>query len=206
MENKLQELTEKIYSEGIEKANKEAEEIRQKAEKEAEEIEKKAKKEAGKIVEKAKQEAEEAKRKLDSELKLAATQALTALKQKITGLITSKVVDEPVEKALNDKAFLQKIIEIALKNWNPGKSGNLDVSLLLPEEDEEKLGNYFTSKENEYLKKGLEVRFDDRMKSGFMIGPKDGSFKISFTEENFKNFFKAYLRSATIELLYGEQS
>lgn len=53
MENKLQELTEKIYSEGVSKANEEAREIQQKAEKEAGDIKKQAQKEADNIVSKA---------------------------------------------------------------------------------------------------------------------------------------------------------
>ena len=54
MENKLQELTEKLYAEGIDKANQEADEIRRKAEEEADEIKKQAKKEAESIVQDAK--------------------------------------------------------------------------------------------------------------------------------------------------------
>ncbi|MCF8302057.1 MAG: V-type ATP synthase subunit E [Bacteroidales bacterium] len=205
MENKLQELTEKIYSEGVSKANEEAKQIKQKAEKEAEEIKNQAQKEADEIVNKAKKEAEEIKKNLDSELRLSANQAVTALKQKITDLITAKVIDEPVEKVFKDKDFVQEIIETAIKNWDPSKTGQLNVAVMLPKEDENKLGKYFTAKENEYMQKGLEVKFDQRMKSGFKIGPKDGSFKISFTDQDFENFFKAYLRPRTNQLLYGEK-
>ena len=40
------------------------------------------------------------------------------------------------------------------------------------------------------------------MKGGFKIGPADGSYKISFSEDDFENFFKSFLRPKTIEMLY----
>lgn len=205
MENKLQELTEKLYSEGIDKANQEANGIRQKAEEEADEIKIQAKKEAGSIIQDAKKEAEEIKKNLESELKLSISQALTALKHKITNLITVKVIDEPVEEAFSDSDFIKESVEKAIENWEPDQGGSADLSILLPGKTEEKLRSYFQSKENEILKKGFEIRFDDKLTKGFMIKPVQGGFKISFTDEDFKNFFKAYLRPRTSEYLYGDQ-
>jgi len=43
------------------------------------------------------------------------------------------------------------------------------------------------------------------MDKGFQIGPKDGSYKVSFTDEDFKNFFKDYLRPGLIELLFAAE-
>ncbi len=205
MENKLQELTEKLYAEGIDKANQEAEEIKQKAEQLADEIKKQAIKEAESIVQDAKNEAEEIKKNLESELKLSTNQAVTALKQKISNLITAKVIDKPVEEAFSDSDFIKESVEKAIENWNPGQGGSADLAILLPGKTEQKLRSYFQSKENEILKKGFEVNFDDNLKNGFMIKPVEGGFKISFTDEDFKNFFKAYLKPRSSEYLYGEQ-
>ena len=205
MENKLQELTEKLYAEGIDKANKEADEIRRKAEEEAEEIKKQARKDAESIVQDAKKEAEEIKKNLESELKLSTSQAVTALKQKITNLITTKVIDKPVEEAFSDSDFIKESVGKAIENWKPGQGGSADLTVLLPGKTEEELKSYFQSKENEILQKGFEVGFDDKLSSGFMIKPVEGGFKISFTDEDFKNFFKAYLKPRSSEYLYGEQ-
>jgi V/A-type H+-transporting ATPase subunit E len=43
------------------------------------------------------------------------------------------------------------------------------------------------------------------MKSGFKVGPADGSYVISFTDEDFNNFFKAYLRPKSTELLFEKK-
>ncbi|MCF8227784.1 MAG: hypothetical protein K9G58_00270 [Bacteroidales bacterium] len=205
MENKLQELTEKLYAEGIDKANQEADEIKKKAEEQAEDIKKQAEKEAESIIQDAKKKAEEIKNNLESELKLSSSQAITALKQKITNLITAKVIDKPVEETFSESEFIKESVEKAIENWKPGERGTADLTILLPGKTEEKLKSHFLSKENEILQKGFEVRFDDKLSSGFMIKPVEGGFKINFTDEDFKNFFKAYLRPRSSEYLYEEK-
>lgn len=202
MENKLQELTGKIYEEGIAKAKEDAEKIIADAKKESEELRKKAKKEAELILSKAGKEAEELKNKVESEVKLSARQAISTIKQQITEMITAKVTEDSVKEAFKDKEFIKKIIETTITNWNPAKDA-YDLQLLLPKEDEKSLGAYFSSKQNEVLKNSVDIIFDERISTGFKIGPKDGRFLISFTDEDFENFFKAYLRPRTTHLLYG---
>ena len=184
MENKLQELTSKIYEEGVAKANEEAEKIISDAKKEADEMRKKAKKEADRILEDAEKGAKELKKNVESEVKLSARQAISTIKQQITELVTAKAVDESVKEAFKDKEFLKKIIELTIKNWSPGKEA-YDLNLLLPSADKKILGEYFEKKEKDLLKGTLEIRFDDRMSAGFKIGPGDGSFFVSFTDEDF---------------------
>ncbi len=203
MENKLQELTNKIYSEGIDKANKEAEEIISKARADIEKMHKAADREALAIIEKAKKEAAELKANVNSEVKLSARQAINTIKQQITELITAKSTAKEVKKAFEDREFLQRIIEAAVKNWDPKSPKGIDVAVLLPEKDKKELNVYFTQKQKALLDGGLELKFDDTMKSGFKIGPKDGSYQISFTDEDFENFFRNYLRPRTTELLYS---
>ncbi len=205
MENKLQELTEKIYSEGILKATNEGNEIKKKAKTEAGEIVKNAKKEADHIIEEANSRAEEIRMNVQAELKLSANQAISSIKQQIVNLISSKVVDEPVREAYKDVEFVKRIIESLIENWASGKTGVTGISLILPEKSRNDLGNYFTSKQHEVLKGGLDVTFDKAISSGFRIGPKDDSYLISFTDDDFSNFLRAYLRPRTTQLLYGEE-
>jgi V/A-type H+/Na+-transporting ATPase subunit E len=202
MESKLQELTSRIYNEGIEKANKEAAAIIDTAEKEAEKILENAKKEADKLQEKAKHETDELRKNVASEVQMSARQSISAIKQQITELLTTRLVAEPVKEAIKDKDFVKSIIETVIKNWDP-KSGGMDLALTLPKEDEKKLASYFEAKTHETLKGKLKVEFDDKMGSGFRIGPGDKSYVLSFTEEDFGNFFKNYLRPRTTKLLYG---
>jgi len=203
MESKLQELTDKIFAEGVDKANQEAGKILEETRKEAEEMKKKADKEAADIIAKAKKEADELKKNTESEINLSARQAINSIKQQLTELITTKSAGEEIKKAFGDNEFIKRIIETAIKNWNREDAGSLDVAVLLPEKEEKELNDYFTKKQKSLLDAGLVLKFDESLESGFKIGPKDGSYQISFTEEDFENFFKNYLRPRTTELLYS---
>ena len=202
MESKLQELTNKIYSEGIEKANNEAASIIGNAENEARKILDNAKKEAEKLHEKARLETEELRKNVASEVKMSARQAISAVKQQITELITTRLVAEPVKDAFKDKDFVKEIIETVIRRWDP-HTGGIDLALTLPKEDAQKMASYFESKTLEALKSKVTVDFDEKMSGGFRIGPGDKSYVLSFTDDDFENFLKNYLRPRTTKLLYG---
>ncbi len=203
MHTKLQELTDKIYNEGVQKANKEAEAILDKAKKEAEEIIAKANDDAEKAIKQAEKKAEELKHNIESEMKLASTQAMTALKQQISELITLDVVEPSMKEVFTDKKYVEKIILEAVKGWT--KNGNFDLGVILPEKDKKEFEKFFKNSLAAELNKGVEIKFDEDIEGGFKVGPKDGSYVISFTEEDFGNFFKAYLRPRTIELLFEKK-
>jgi V/A-type H+-transporting ATPase subunit E len=71
MDNRLQELTEKIYREGLEKGNQEAEKIVSAAKAQAEEIIKRARVEENRILEEAKKASAEMRENTMAELKLS---------------------------------------------------------------------------------------------------------------------------------------
>lgn len=204
MQSKLDELTKKIYSEGVSKANNDAEEIIKKAKTEAKNILKKTKAEAEKIINDANKKSDEIKHNIESEMKLSVNQTISTVKQQIVNLISLKAIKENLNKDLKDKDFIKKIISKIIDNWNPLGSETIDLNLLLPEKDKKDLGKYFDSKEVDLLSKNLSVSFDNNINTGFKIGPKDNSFVLSFTEKDFENFFKAYLRPRTSQLLFNK--
>jgi V/A-type H+/Na+-transporting ATPase subunit E len=202
MQTKLQELTEKIYSEGVEKANDEAKRIEAEAKKQADEMLEKAKKDAEKIIKDAEKEAEDLKKNSLNELQLASRQAISDIKQKVVALIDYKAVSPEIKGAFKDVEFTQLIIETVVKNWNPKGSDAVSLSVLLPEDKKKEFEAFFQKKTKDLLEKGLEIGFSEDVKGGFKIGPKEGGYMVSFTEEDFENFFKAYLRPRLIEILY----
>jgi len=199
MENKLQELTRKIYDEGIEKARQEAAVILEDARKLADELTLKSRKEADDIMKLARQNAEEIQRNAISEVRISSKQAVSALRQKIASTITAKVVDAPVKEVVSDKAFIGSLIEKAIENFNN------NAALVLPASDEKLLDQYFGKRLDKVLSSGVDVTFDDRIKGGFKIGPKDNSYVISFTDDDFVSFFQSFMRPRTINLLFGEE-
>ena len=83
MQNKLQELTDRLYNEGLSKGKQEGEELLAKAKVQAEEIVAKAQAEAAQIVAAAQKQAEEISTKTASDVKMASTQSLAATKKDI---------------------------------------------------------------------------------------------------------------------------
>jgi V/A-type H+-transporting ATPase subunit E len=204
MEQKIQELTEKIYKEGVEKGEAKAKDIVAEAEGKAAAIVKEAKAQAEKVVADARKQAEDLKRNAESELKLSGSQAISSIKNKIVNLITAKVIDDAAGKTLSDPASLKEFVSAAVQNWkmSAGEAPNLEV--LLPAAKQEELQKSFGVAAGQALSAGVQLAFSKDIKSGFRIGPADGSYKISLTDEDFKEFFKEYLRPKTRAYLFGE--
>ena len=83
MQNKLQELTDKLYNEGLSKGKQEGEAVLANARVQAAEIVDNAKKEAAGIVAAARKEAENIRAKADGDLRIAAGQSIEATRQAI---------------------------------------------------------------------------------------------------------------------------
>lgn len=204
MENKLQQLTEKLYTLGIEKARTEADSIIENAKREAAVIIKNAQVEAGSIIEKSKKESAELRQKTESELKLSSKQAIAALKNQITGLIVKDLLTGDIEKSLDDAGFIQSLIELMVQKWQPDDTQSSNLQIILPEAKKSSFDQLIKSRINHLLSKGVTIDFDDQFKSGFKIAPADNSYVINFSGSDFDNFFKTYLKAKTANLIYGE--
>ena len=202
MTNKILEITEKIYNEGVVKAKLEADKIIAEAKNKADEIIESAKKQELEILEQAKNQSAEYKKNTDSEIQLAARQFISKLKQQISNLITIAQIESSVKEAFNDSEFIKSIILTLIKNWNPQKPEEFKLNILLPEKYEKEFSEFFNTKTINILNRGIEIKFDAKINNGFKIGPKDGSFIISFSDTDFENYFKGYLKDRTKKLLF----
>ena len=205
MENKLQELTQKLYESGVEKAKNDADKIIAEARAKADQVIKNANAEAEAIIAGAKTEGAELKQKIESELKLSSKQVIATVKNQVTNLVVQDLLSKDLEKSLSDSDFIRKIIELIVNKWQPDEAESTDLQIILPEDKKENFNKYIKEKINQLLVKGLTVNFDGNFKSGFKIAPADNSYIINFTQEDFDNFFKSYLKTKTANLLYGEE-
>ena len=201
MQNKLQELTDKLYNEGLAKGKQEGEEILAKAKVQAEEIVAKAKAEAAAIIAAANKEAENLKTKVQGDLKMAASQSVAATKKDIETLVVTKMTAADVTAALTSAEFVKEVIMAVAKGFNTEEP--VDLEVVLPEALKKDLEPFVTKEIANVLKGQVEASFTKKITGGFTIGPKDGGYFISFTEETFNALISEYLRPATKKILFG---
>ena len=199
--DKLQELTQKLYDEGLAKGKQEGEAVLQKAVEEAGSIVKKAQEEAEAILARARKEADDFKVKVEGDVKMASMQALQATRADIENLVIAKAVDEPVAKALSSEEYIKGIITAVAQKFSAEEPA--DLSLVLPESLKTGLEPFVKNELGKLLGKGVDATFSKKLAGGFKIGPKDGGYFVSLTDETFKELIGAYLRPATKSLLFG---
>jgi len=196
MENKIQELTDKIYHEGVEKGNEEAQKLITNARDEAKKIVENAHEEAKSILSVAHKSAEELAENTKSELKLFAAQAVNALKSEITTMVTEKIVRADVEALADDKDFLHAFMLALATKWS------VNEPIVISTSDAAGLKKYFAVQAKDLLDKGVTIQQVNGIKTLFTVSPVDGSYKINFGEEEFMNYFKEFLRPQLVEMLF----
>lgn len=198
MENKIQELTDKIYREGVEKGNEEALRIVEEAKVEAQKVIANAKKEAETILANSRKSSEELKENTQSELKLFAGQAVNALKVEIANIVTNRIVKEGVRDFTSQKDFLNQFIVSLASKWST------DEPVVIETKDAEELKKYFLTHAKTLLDKGVAIEQVNGNKALFTISPADGAYKVNFGEEEFINYFKEFLRPQLVEVLFDK--
>ena len=201
MSNKLQELTDRLYIEGLSKGKEEGEILLFKARKEADEIIANARKQAEDIVTEAENRAAQLKEKAESDIKMASEQALMATKKDIENLLVNALCAEETEKVLSEEKFLKEIILAVAQKFSTQQSE--DISLVLPASLKSMLEPWVSTELKKALKKEISVDFSKKIKGGFSIGPQNGSWYISMSDESFKALISEYLRPVTKKLLFG---
>ena len=196
MENKIQELTDKIYQEGVEKGNLEAQRLIANAQEEAKKIVEDARKEAESIIASSRKSADELADNTKSELKLFAGQAVNALKSEIATMVTNKIIGDSVNAFVQDKNFLNAFIVALASKWS------VNEPIVISTADAESLKKYFAVHASDLLTKGVRIEQVNGIKTLFTVAPADGSYKVNFGEEEFMNYFKAFLRPQLVEMLF----
>lgn len=201
MSNKLQELTEKLYNEGLSKGKEEGEQLLARAREDAERIVAEARAQAERIVADAGKQAADLREKTESDLRMGAAQCLQATKKDIEDLLLGAVSSAPVGKALADPDFLKKIITAVAERFSASEGA--DLALILPASLQQELEPWLAGELSRTLGSGVSAAFSKKVAGGFSIGPKDGSWFVSLTDETFKALIAEYLRPVTRKLLFA---
>ena len=199
--NKLQELTDKLYNDGLSKGREEGERILEEARNQAAEILAAAKKEAEGIVSQAHKEADDYSQKVTSDLKMAAAQSFQATKSDIENLIIGKFAGEEVKKTLSSAEFVKTFLQSVAEKFSSEEA--TDLSVVLPASLQDELEPFVKGQLSRILGKEVSASFSKKISGGFTIGPKDGGYFISMTDDTFNDLITEYLRPVTKKLLFG---
>jgi V/A-type H+-transporting ATPase subunit E len=195
MDNKVQEITEKIYREGVEKGQAEAQKIVEAAEAEKAALLKKAQHEAEKIVADAKKSAEELNKHTVAELQLCAGRAVEALKSEVVNLITGSIVNSAVSETATGE-WLQKLMLTLATDWVTKEN------VVIQTADAAALTQYFARQAKNLLDKGVKIEQVHGKTSAFAIMPADKGYKVQFGEAEFAEYFREFLRPQLVEMLF----
>ena len=204
MQDKLTELTQKLYGEGLEKGRQEAEGLVAKAQKEAKAIVDKAKRDAEKLLAAAQKDADTAKETANHEIAQAGKNAINVVKQEMENLLINNTLAGATSSAFADAEFVKSLVLAAAERFSPTTGDSSALSVLLPAGKQAELDKVFSASAKKILEKSIELTFDANVKAGFKIAPKNGGYYLTFTEQDFFNLFKEYLRPKVRTLLFGE--
>ena len=192
----LSELTDKIYAEGVEKGNAEAQQIVEKANAKAADIIAEAEKKAAALVAAAESKSAELDKKTRAELKLYAEQSVNAVKTEIVNLLADKIAADSVKAATTDAKFMQGLIAKLAEQM--AKQGEVEIEA----KDAEALKKYFAANAKGLLDKGIVIKEVKGIKTDFTIQPAKGGYKLAFGEAEFIAYFKEMLRPQLVEMLF----
>lgn len=201
MQNKLQELTDKLYQEGLSKGKAEAEQILAAARGEADKIIADAHVEAGRILAQADADAKAAASKLQSDTLVACRQSIACASQDIQNLIITKIAREPASKALSDVEFLKTLATEVAKAFTA--QGAKDLDMVFSENVKKDIQPYVEGALAKAVGTGITASFSKKISGGFTVAPKGEGYFISFTEDTFKELVSEYMRPATKKILFG---
>ena len=199
--NKLQELTDKLYNDGLSKGREEGERLLEEARSQAGEIIAKARKEAEDIVSEARRQADDYSQKVKSDLKMAAAQSFQATKSDIENLIIGKFAGEEVKSTLSSADFVKQFLQAIAEKFSTDDAS--DLSVVLPASLQDELEPFVKGQLSKVLGKEVSASFSKKISGGFTIGPKDGGYFISMTDDTFNELITEYLRPVTKRLLFG---
>lgn len=193
----VQELIDKIKSEGVNAARDEAARIVDAARAEAAKIESEAERKAGETLALAK---ESAAREVASGREALAQASRDAILQ--LGKDMQKAMDRVVSrevKAAYGESTLKEIIPALVSTWKRVESD--DLSVLLSPEDLAKLEAFFAEKLKAEVAKGLSFKASAGVKSGFKVQDGSGAAYFDFSSDALSEIISRRLNPSLADIV-----
>jgi len=197
MDVQLQELIDKIKSEGIKTAEQESARVLKEAEHKANDILADAHDEASSIIAKAKEEAHRFEQTAEEAVKQAGRNTILSLRTRVTEIFDA-VIAEETKQAYSLKVLEEAIVSL-IKAWSKEQVPNLQV--LMSSSDLKKIEKQLKSRLAAELKKGVELKPFPELQAGFRIAMKDGSAYYNFSDQGIAEILAEYLNPKIAEIV-----
>ena len=189
MDAQLQELIETIKTEGVQSAEKQADQIVASAEEKAAQITGDAEKKAKQMIDDARAEQAKLDQSGRETLKQAGRDLILGVQTQLVEVFKS-VVSVAAGDAISAD-ILENTIVAVVTAWSQGRDEALDV--ILGESDLSRMEQRLRSRLSAEVSAGTEIRPNNAVKSGFRVSTKDGSLYYDFTVESIAEALSAYV-------------
>ncbi len=196
MDTQLKELIETIKAEGVQGAEKQAQQIITSAEEKSEDLISQARARAAEIVEQANSDRARQEAAGKEAVKQAARDLLLNVQSQLTAMFRT-VVENAVEQSF-DAGVLERAVETVIGAWAQGTDASIDV--LLSEKDLATLESSLRTKLADYLRSGAEIKAAAGIQSGFRVSTRDGVY-YDFTVDAVAEGLCAYVTPRLAETI-----
>lgn len=199
MAQQIQELIDKIKTEGLQAADQKAQEIEKQARQKAQAIVTEAQQQAQKLLSDAHAEIRKKEQASQMALKQAARDVLLSLKKEIQKIL-KKIITTSVQDTLTAEHLAQIIIEVSKKAVEE-KAAAAGIEVFLNPRDLKKLEEGFLAKVQKQLKCSIEFRPAEDIDTGFTISFDQGKSSFDFTETSLAEYLGVYLNEQIAALV-----
>jgi V/A-type H+-transporting ATPase subunit E len=199
MAQQIQELLDKIKSDGFGVAEKKAQAVEQDARKKAEDIVNQAKKESDRILIEAKSSIKKMEEAARTALKHASRNTLLSLKKEIQQTLHRMIVKD-IGDTLTPE-HLGHILEILVKKFADQGHEEVKIQIAISPKDLETLKQGFLARLQKQLKVSLTIKTSEDISKGFMVSFDAGKSSFDFTDKALAEYVGTYLNEEVASLV-----
>jgi len=199
MSEQVQELIDKIKTEGVETAQKSADDILAKAKKEAGRVVEDAKRQAQQIVSQGEQQVQKFQESARTTIQQAARDTLLSLRKEIDKTLRVIIRDEVKDSLTADQmgAILESVVKSAVSQG----IAEGDVVIELSSSDEKKLKDTVLARLQKQVKKEIRLHSSGDVSRGFTISFDGGKSSFDFTDQSLAEYISSFLNTQISELV-----
>src|SRR3989338_5734913 len=199
MSQQVQELIDKIKTEGLQAADQKAREIEEQAKRNAQGTLNEANKRARELISDAEEEIRKKQEASRTALRQASRDTLLSLKKEVQKLL-HKVIAAQVADALTPDKLSDIIAAIAHKSVD-GKPADAGIGVVLSPKDLKELRDGFLAKLQKQLKHPVHFQASEDIGKGFTISFDSGKSSFDFSEAALAEYLSVYLNEELAALL-----